>query len=79
MPNLAMTDDLYNELQYLFSELDDGIRSDFNTSEKGFVEDLNDKFVRFDRDLFISEGQMEWLRRIAKKYEVNPFAPCGRD
>lgn len=65
-----MTDELYNEACELVAQLLE-VRS-LREGEREFVADRHAKLEQYGKHTFMSEPQMEWLRKLAKKHYNDP-------
>ena len=62
MPKAKDFFDSEEEFQTLLEKADSGARSE---TERDFVADMIEREDSYGRDVFISEAQIEWLRRLA--------------
>lgn len=66
MPNLPMDDELMKELEGIFAFADDDAIEKLSKLEQEFFESQRERFLKYHNRSYISESQLEWLRRIQR-------------
>ena len=67
MERIEMDTDVYAELKAAFDCLQPELVQMYD-HERDFVEGQIERFKEYDDDMFISTKQLDWLRRLVKKY-----------